>query len=70
MSKEPLSINTIITDASCLILLNKIEGLFILAQLYGNILTTPEIAAEYGKRLPEWVAVTSVNNRELLYTYR
>jgi predicted nucleic acid-binding protein len=29
----------------------------------------PEIAAEYGKRLPIWVKVTAVLNRELLYTY-
>jgi predicted nucleic acid-binding protein len=69
MSKEFPVVNTIITDASCFILLNKIEGLIILEHLYGQVFTTPEIAAEYGKRLPQWVIVQAVINRDLLYTY-
>ncbi|MDN3583014.1 DUF3368 domain-containing protein [Mucilaginibacter flavus] len=69
MSREYQNINTIITDASCFILLEKINGLDILEKLYGTVTTTPEIAAEYGKRLPLWVNVNAVNNRDLLYTY-
>ena len=69
MSKEFLNINIIITDASCFILLDKIGGLDILEKLYSAILTTPEIAAEFGKRLPQWVTVRAVTNRDLLYTY-
>jgi predicted nucleic acid-binding protein len=69
MSKESLKVNTIITDASCFILLDKINGLFILEKLYGQVFTTPQIAAEYGKRLPLWVNVQAVVNRDLLYTY-
>jgi predicted nucleic acid-binding protein len=69
MSKGSQSANTIITDASCFILLDKIECLPILEQLYGQVFTTPEIAAEYGKRLPQWVVVQAVSNRDLLYTY-
>ncbi|HVW13871.1 MAG TPA: DUF3368 domain-containing protein [Mucilaginibacter sp.] len=69
MSKESPGTNTIITDASCFILLNKIEGLTVLEELYGQVFTTPEIAAEYGKRLPQWVIVQAVSNRDLLYIY-
>lgn len=69
MLKESPKVNTIITDASCFILLDKIDGLFILEKLYGQVFTTPEIAAEYGKRLPSWVNVQAVVNRDLLYTY-
>lgn len=54
--------STIITDASCLILLDKINGLFILHKLYSNIVTTPEIASEYGNSLPDWIKVKSVIN--------
>lgn len=67
--KNYLNTNTIITDASCFILLDKIGCLNLLQDLYGQVFTTPEIAAEYGKRLPEWVYVQAVINRDLLYTY-
>lgn len=69
MLKEYPKVSTIITDASCFILLDKIDGLFILEKLYKQVFTTPEIAAEYGKRLPSWVNVQAVINRDLLYTY-
>lgn len=69
MLKESPKVNTIITDASCFILLNKIGCFTILEELYGQVTTTPEIAAEYGKRLPKWINVQAVKNRDLLYTY-
>ncbi|MBD1387743.1 DUF3368 domain-containing protein [Mucilaginibacter rigui] len=69
MLKGSPNISTIITDSSCFILLDKIDGLNILKDLYGQVITTPEIAAEYGKRLPQWVNVIAVDNRDLLYTY-
>lgn len=59
----------VITDASCFITLDKIDGLHLLHALYREVITTPEIAAEYGKRLPDWVHVLPVKNRELLYDY-
>jgi predicted nucleic acid-binding protein len=52
----------IITDTSCLIILSKIEQLGILHQLFDVIITTPEIAAEYGNELPNWVSVIGVSN--------
>lgn len=59
----------VITDASCFITLDKIDGIDLLYSLYKQVITTPEIAAEFGKRLPDWVMVTAVLNRDLLYSY-
>ena len=59
----------VITDASCFITLDKIEGMFLLQSLYRQVFTTPEIAAEFGKRLPDWVEIIAVVNRDLLYKY-
>lgn len=67
--KEHLNTNTVITDASCFILLDKIDALNVLQSLYGQVVTTPEIAAEYGKYLPEWVKIQAVIDLDLLYTY-
>ena len=40
---------TIISDTSCLILLDNIGELSLLNQLFGNIITTPEVAKELEK---------------------
>ena len=42
----------IIADTSCLILLEKIEELTLLYQLYGQVCITEEIANEFGRNLP------------------
>lgn len=42
----------IISDASCLILLDKIGELEILNKLFGIIITTSEVAKEFGQPLP------------------
>ncbi|RZK18100.1 MAG: DUF3368 domain-containing protein [Hymenobacter sp.] len=52
----------IIADASCLILLEKIDALHLLHQLYGHLLVTDVVAAEYGLPLPAWVAVRAVQD--------
>lgn len=44
----------IISDTSCLILLDKIEELDILNKLFGTIITTREVAEEFGEPLPLW----------------
>ncbi len=55
----------VITDASCLIILDKIGKLHILPQLFNTVVTTPEIAIEYGKIIPEWLKLIPVNNLAL-----
>jgi predicted nucleic acid-binding protein len=54
----------VITDASCLIILDKLFLLEVLPQLFTTILTTPEIAEEYGKTLPYWLNVTPVTDQK------
>jgi predicted nucleic acid-binding protein len=59
---------TIISDTSCLIVLSKIGELELLHKLYGQIITTFDIAAEYGEPLPVWVEIAEVvdKTRQLL----
>ncbi|WP_300604309.1 DUF3368 domain-containing protein [Niabella sp.] len=56
---------TIISDTSCFIILSNIGELELLHKVYGHIITTPEIAAEFGDPLPEWIAIVVVKD-----TYR
>jgi predicted nucleic acid-binding protein len=51
---------TIISDTSCFIILTNIGELEILHQVYGQIITTIEIATEYGETLPDWVEIIDV----------
>lgn len=69
MSKEFQGISSVITDASCFILFDNIGCMPILHQLYTEVITTQQIAGEYGRQLPEWVSVRDVKNKELLYFY-
>ncbi len=48
---------TVISDASCFIILEKIGHLELLQQAFGEILTTPDVETEFGLLLPEWVIV-------------
>jgi len=48
---------TIISDASCVILLDKIGELVLLHKIFGTITTTKQIAKEFGKPLPDWFEI-------------
>ncbi len=61
--------NAVITDASCFILLDKISALQLLPALSLSVITTPEIAKEFGKPLPEWVEIKSATNKALQQTF-
>ncbi len=50
---------TIISDTSCFIILANIGELELLHKLYGKIVTTLDIATEYGETLPEWVEIVN-----------
>ena len=50
----------IISDTSCFITLSNIGELNLLQLLYKQIVTTEEIAKEFGESLPDWVEVVSV----------
>ncbi|WP_276503602.1 DUF3368 domain-containing protein [Terrimonas pollutisoli] len=54
---------TIISDTSCFIILSKIGELELLHKVYKQIVTTPDIAFEYGDTLPEWVEILAVKDK-------
>lgn len=53
----------VIADTSCLILLDKINELHLLHQLFLTIVITEEIANEFGEELPDWVKVINISNK-------
>jgi len=53
----------IISDTSCLILLDKIGALNLLSKLFGEITITREIAEEFNKKLPNWFKIANPENR-------
>ena len=54
---------TIISDTSCFIILANIGELELLHTVYGQVLTTIDIATEYGEPLPEWVEIATVADK-------
>lgn len=52
----------IISDTSCFILLTNIGELDLLHKVYNQVVTTVDIAIEFGEPLPEWVEILQVNN--------
>lgn len=52
----------IISDTSCFIILTNIGELDLLQKLYGQVITTIDIATEYGDTLPEWIKVVKVTD--------
>jgi len=54
----------VISDTSCLIILNKIGQLEILQKVYENIITTPEVAQEFSEYLPGWIIIKEVQDKK------
>ena len=54
--------DVIISDTSCLIVLSNICELELLHRVYGNIITTKEVADEFGEDIPAWITVHSAAN--------
>jgi predicted nucleic acid-binding protein len=59
----PRNYSAVIADASCFILLDKIESLPLLQSLFKTIFTSSEVAEEFGKPLPEWVQIKTVQDK-------
>ena len=53
---------TIVSDTSCLILLDKIGELQLLQKLFGEVITTQIVADEFGKQLPDWLSIQNPTN--------
>ena len=54
---------TIISDTSCFIVLTNIGEIELLHKAYEKIVTTIDIATEYGEPLPEWVEIVAVKDQ-------
>ncbi|MCX6274762.1 MAG: hypothetical protein NTV09_06110 [Bacteroidetes bacterium] len=54
---------TIVSDTSCFIILTKIGELDLLQKTYGQIVTTIEVATEFGQALPEWIEIKSAADK-------
>lgn len=52
----------VIADSSCLIALLNIGRLEILHQVYGQLVTTPTVATEVNRPLPDWIQVLEVKD--------
>ena len=59
----PGTYSAVVADASCFILLDKIDGLSLLENLFHSIITSVEVAEEFGKPLPEWVQIKVVRDK-------
>src|SRR4051812_45950373 len=62
---------TIISDTSCLVLLDKIGELYLLQKLFHKIITTQIVAEEFGKQMPDWIDIQNpvdISSRLVLET--
>jgi len=53
----------ILSDTSCLIILEKIGELELLHIVFGEIVVTGEVAAEYGSPLARWISVQNPHDK-------
>lgn len=51
-----------ISNTTCIIVLDNAGSLYILKELYGTINITEEVFHEFGKEVPEWIKVVKVKN--------
>jgi len=56
--------DVVITDTSCLVILSKIGEIEILHKVYNNLVTMPEVAEEFGKKIPEWIKIQRVKDKK------
>ena len=56
----------IVSDTSCLILLDKINRLDLLNKLFGKVIITQIIADEYGSTLPDFFIIENAENKNYL----
>ncbi len=57
-----MSAKTIVSDSSCLIVLENIRELPLLQKLFGKIFITQSVKNEFGRDLPEWIKVLEIKS--------
>jgi len=56
----------IISNTSCLIVLDNIGMLDVLKELYGTVFITEEVSKEFSKTVPDWIEVRKVSDNKYL----
>ncbi len=56
--------NIVISDTSTLIIFHKIKHFDLLEKVYEELITTPEIADEFGEELPKWIKIRFVADKK------
>ncbi len=54
----------VISDTSTLIIFQKIDEFNLLQKVYSELITTPEIAAEFGEKLPDWIKIRTASDKK------
>jgi len=54
----------VISDTSTLIIFQKIDEMYLLFLVYGELITTPEIANEFGDILPDWIKIQEAKDKK------
>ncbi len=58
--------DAVISDASCLIVLSKIDSISLLNLVFDSVTTTPQVADEVGFELPSWIQISNPKMTEPL----
>jgi len=54
----------VISDTSCIIALTNIDELRLLKELYQNLITTQQVAEEFGEVLPNWIEIRNPEDQQ------
>jgi len=54
----------VISDASTLILFQKIDEFDLLEKVYGKLITTTEVVKEFGEDLPNWIYIQDAKDKK------
>ncbi|CAN5463077.1 DUF3368 domain-containing protein [soil metagenome] len=60
----------VISDTSCLIILQKLNAFDLLHQLCQQVMTTPEVQREFGPALPDWIAIRAPQDTALVEAFK
>jgi predicted nucleic acid-binding protein len=52
--------HNIISNTNFLIIFDNLKILYVLKELYGNIIVTEEVSEEFGKEISDWIKVVKV----------
>jgi predicted nucleic acid-binding protein len=60
----------VISDTRCRIILEKLNALSLLHQLYPQVITTPQVQHEFGADLPDWITIQVPQDTALVEAFK